>query len=252
MNLPVDISTSGVLFLGVTALIAGCARGFSGFGGALIFVPVASSIVGPKLAVPLLLIVDIVLTPGLIPKAWRHADRSNVGVMAAGAALGIPVGTYLLTHVDGTAIRWAIVGVVVVLLALLMSGWRYHGRPHVGLTAAVGMLSGLFSGAAQVGGPPVVAYWLGGAFTAQTVRSNIVLYFGISSVLSIASYLLAGLITRESVLLSLLIGPSFALGLFAGARLFTRANETVFRRICYSLIAGAAVVGMPVLDSVLR
>ena len=66
------------------AFVAGCARGFSGFGGALIFVPVASSLVGAKLAVPLLLIVDLVLTPGLIPKAWRNADRANVGVMALG------------------------------------------------------------------------------------------------------------------------------------------------------------------------
>lgn len=250
--LSVDFSPDGVLVLAATALVAGCARGFSGFGGALIFVPVASSVVGPKLAVPLLLIVDIVLTPGLIPKAWRNADRPNVVVMAVGAALGIPIGTYLLIHVDGTIIRWAIVGIVVVLLALLMSGWRYHGRPHSVLTAAVGLTSGLFSGAAQVGGPPVVAYWLGGAFTPQAVRANIVLYFAISSVLSTASYLVAGLLTWESLHLSLLIGPTFALGLFTGARLFTRANETVFRRICYGLIAGAAVIGMPALDGVLR
>lgn len=250
--LPADISAGGLLVLTVTALIAGLARGFSGFGGALIFVPVASSLVGPKLAVPLLLIVDIVLTPGLIPRAWRNADRPNVGVMAAGAAVGIPAGAYLLTHMDGTIIRWAIVGVVVVLLALLMSGWRYHGRPHASLTAAVGLTSGLFSGAAQVGGPPVVAYWLGGAIAPQTVRANIVLYFAISSVLSVTSYLVAGLISWESVWLSLLIGPAFALGLFTGAKLFNRTNETTFRRICYSLIASAAIIGLPVLDGILR
>jgi uncharacterized membrane protein YfcA len=250
--LSVDISPGGVLVLAVTALVAGCARGFSGFGGALIFVPIASAVVGPRLAVPLLLIVDLVLTPGLVPNAWRNADRPNVGMMAAGAALGVPLGTYLLGHMEGTTIRWAIVGIVVVLLALLMSGWRYHGRPHASLTAAVGMTSGLFSGAAQVGGPPVVAYWLGGNFTPQAVRANIVLYFAISSLLSIASYLVAGIITWETVQLSLMIGPTFAFGLFAGARLFSLANEIVFRRICYSLIAAAAVIGLPVLDGVLR
>jgi uncharacterized membrane protein YfcA len=247
-----DISARGVVVLVVTALVAGCARGFSGFGGALIFVPVASAVVGARLAVPLLLIVDLVLTPGLIPKAWRNADRPNVGVMAAGAAVGVPLGTYLLTQMEGATIRWAIVGIVAVLLSLLMSGWRYHGRPHASLTAAVGLTSGLFSGAAQVGGPPVVAYWLGGNFTPQTVRANIVLYFAISSVLSITSYLIAGILTWETVQLALLIGPTFALGLFTGARLFSRANEIVFRRICYGLIATAAIIGMPLLDGVLR
>jgi uncharacterized membrane protein YfcA len=251
-HLLIDLSTGGILFLLASALVAGCARGFSGFGGALIFVPLASSVVGPKLAVPLLLIVDIALTPGLVPRAWRNADRPNVGVMAAGAALGVPLGTWLLTHVDGAMIRWGIVGIVVALLALLMSGWRYHGRPNAGMTVAVGMTSGLFSGAAQVGGPPVVAYWLGGAFTPQVVRSNIVLYFAISSLLSITSYLIAGLLTWQSVQLSLMIGPAFALGLFAGSHLFSRANEATFRRICYSLIAAAAVIGLPALDGVLR
>lgn len=250
--LSVDVSAGGLLVLIVVALIAGCARGFSGFGGALIFVPIASAVVGPKLAVPLLLFVDVVLTPGLVPKAWRNADRQNVGTMAIGAVLGVPLGTYLLTHMEGTSIRWAIVGIVVVLLALLMSGWRYHGRPHVILTAAVGMTSGLFSGAAQVGGPPVVAYWLGGNFTPQAVRANIVLYFAISSLLSIASYMIAGILTWDTVKLSLIIGPTFALGLFSGARLFSLTNELVFRRICYSLIAGAAIIGLPVLDCVLR
>ncbi|ODT04571.1 MAG: hypothetical protein ABS58_15985 [Mesorhizobium sp. SCN 65-20] len=250
--LPVDLSTATILVLIVAAFVAGCARGFSGFGGALIFVPVASSLVGAKLAVPLLLIVDLVLTPGLIPNAWRNADRGNVGVMAIGAAVGVPAGTFLLTHVDGVVIRWAIVVIVVVLLALLMSGWRYQGRPHASMTATVGLTSGLFSGAAQVGGPPVVAYWLGGAFLPQTVRANIVLYFAISSVLSIASYLVAGLLTWETVGLSLTIGPTFALGLFIGARLFGRASEATFRRICYGLIAAAAIIGLPALDGVLR
>jgi uncharacterized membrane protein YfcA len=144
------------------------------------------------------------------------------------------------------------VAVVVVLLGLLMSGWRYHGRPNAPSTIAVGLTSGVFSGAAQVGGPPVVAYWLGGAFTPQMVRANIVLYFAISSVLSVASYLVSGLITLESIQLSLMIGPSFALGLFVGVHSFSRANEQTFRRICYSLIGAAAIIGLPALDGVLR
>lgn len=247
-----DFSYHQIAILALTALVAGCARGFSGFGGALIFVPIASSVVGPRLAVPLLLIVDLVLTPGLVPNAWRNADRRDVGMMVAGAIFGIPLGTWLLTHLDGITIRWAIVGIVVILLALLMSGWRFRGPPSGGITVAVGLTSGLFSGAAQVGGPPVVAYWLGGTATPQTVRANIVLYFAISSVLSVGSYLVARLITWESVQLSLLIGPTFALGLFSGARIFSRVSEPVFRRTCYGLIAGAAVLGLPVLDGILR
>ena len=96
---------------------------------------------------------------------------------ALGALVGVPTGVYLLTHLDPLTIRWAIIGICAALLALLLSGWRYHGRPKPPLTVGVGALSGLFSGASQVGGPPVIAYSLGGAIPANIVRANIVLYF---------------------------------------------------------------------------
>jgi hypothetical protein len=34
--------------------------------------------------------------------------------------------------------------------------------------------------------------------------------------------------------------------------LFGRASETLFRSICYVLIAAAAIIGLPALDGVLR
>ncbi len=162
-----DLSMSGhsegaVLFLLAVAFIAGLARGFSGFGAALIFMPLASSIIGPRSIAPLLLIIAAVAALGLLPRGWLLADRPSIGTMTLGALVGVPLGTYALTRMDPLALRWGIVALVVLLLGLLMSGWRYHGRPATPLTVGVGGLAGFFSGAAQVGGPPVVAYWLGG------------------------------------------------------------------------------------------
>jgi uncharacterized membrane protein YfcA len=247
-----DRSPRELLFLLSAAFIAGLARGFSGFGAALIFMPLASSVVGPKLAAPLLLIIDAVAVIGLIPDAWRRADRRNVGTMAIGAAVAVPLGAAVLAMADPLLVRWAIVLVVVALLALLASGWRYRDQPSTFLTIGVGAISGLFTGAAQIGGPPVVAYWLGGAIASAIVRANIVLYFAISTVLTGASYLVGGLITQPVIALSLSAGPLYGLGLYLGSRLFGRATETSFRRVSYGLIAAAAIVSLPVLDGVLR
>jgi hypothetical protein len=54
------------------------------------------------------------------------------------------------------------------------------------------------------------------------------------------------------VLFSLLVGPIYAVGIGCGALLFGRASETVFRGICYALIAAAVIFGLPILDGVLR
>jgi uncharacterized protein len=239
------VSSSALLAITALAFVAALARGFSGFGSALIFVPLASAVIGPRVAAPLLLIVDGILTIGFIPHAWRLADKREVGAMALGATAGVPIGTWLLTSIDPTVIRWAIVILAVLMLALLMSGWRYHGKPTSIMAVAVGGLAGISGGAAQIGGPPVVAYWLGGTGEAITVRANILLFFAISTVITVVAYLIAGLLTTFTVVLAVVAAPAYGLGLLVGSRLFGLASETMFRRACYALIAAAVVLGLP-------
>lgn len=248
MTFALDIPLSVIAPVLAVAFAAGLARGFSGFGAALVFVPIASALIGPKLAVPLLLVADLVAGAGMVPDAWHRASRPEVATMAIGALVGVPAGAWALTAVDPLTLRWAIVCLVVVLLLLIASGWRYAGTPKPPLTIGVGMVSGLFSGVAQVGGPPVVAYWLGSAIGHHNVRANIVLYFAISSVISGVSYLAGGLISLQVLWLSVLVTPIFGLGIWLGSRLFSRSDELFFRRVCYGLIALAAILGLPLWD----
>ena len=247
-----DHSGPTLLFLITSALTAGLARGFSGFGGALIFVPLASAAVGTRLAAPLLLVVDAVAAAGLIPGAWRHAAKREVATMAVGAAFGVPLGAWLLIKAEPLAVRWALAVMVAGLLPLLISGWRYDGQRTTSVTVGVGGLAGLMSGSVQIGGPPVVAFWLSSPMQADVVRANIVLYFAVSSVFSGVAYLAGGLITSSVLMLALLVGPTYGLGIYLGSRLFGVASETTFRRICFGLIGIAAVFSLPIFDNVLR
>ena len=78
------------------------------------------------------------------------------------------------------------------------------------------------------------------------------MFFGASDFFSVVSYSLTGLITLESILFSLVVGPIYAIGVWFGAQLFGRASEALFRAICYALIAAAVLIGLPALDGVLR
>ena len=246
-----DYAGTFALLLAIT-FAASLARGFSGFGAALIFIPLVSALLGPKIAVPLLLVTDGLMTAGMIPGAVRRADRRDVFTMALGAVVGVPTGTWLLTSLDPVVLRWCIVALAAAMLALLVSGWRYRGRPKPPLTVLVGLVSGFFSGAAQVGGPPVVAYWLGSTTAAATVRANIVLFFAITSVFGAIGYVWGGLITLHILSLAAVIAPVYGLGTWAGSRMFGLASDQTFRRICLAMIAFATVVSMPVLDNLLR
>jgi hypothetical protein len=175
--IPSDVNTSTAVAICAIAFVSGTARGFSGFGSALIFMPLASSMAAPRLVAALLLIIDFVAAAPLIPNAWKHADRKATAVMVSGALIGVPVGTYFLSRLDPVTTRWIISAFVVALLMLLLSGWRYRGKEHAALSVGVGAVSGFCSGLAQTGGPPIVGYWLGRPLPSVIARANILLFF---------------------------------------------------------------------------
>src|SRR5207237_7442743 len=197
--LPKDVSLSVAMALCAVAFVSGTARGFSGFGSALIFMPLASSLAAPRLVAALLLVIDFVAAAPLVPNAWKHADRKATAIMVAGALVGVPIGTWLLSRLDPVTTRWIISGFVVALLALLISGWRYRGEDHAAISIGVGGLSGFCSGLAQTGGPPIVGYWLGQPIASSIARANILLFFGASDFFCLVTFWLAGLMALYSV-----------------------------------------------------
>jgi uncharacterized protein len=241
-----DYSAPSLALVAGVAFAAGLARGFSGFGAALIFVPLAGAIIGPKQAAPVLALIDLVFAAHLIPDAWRRGDRRDVLIMLTGAFVGVPAGVAILRNFEPLTLRWMIAGMAAAMLLLIISGWRYHGKPHPSATIGVGAVSGLFSGIAQIGGPPVVSYWLGAGHEPRRLRANIILFFAANGVLSFTTYLAGGLLTGGVLKISIVAGPAYGVGTFLGTRMFGLASPATFRHASIVLIALAVVMSLPV------
>ena len=147
--MPSSLDHLSLITLALTVLVAGVAglaRGFSGFGAALIFMPAGSALVGPAVAAPVLLVADGVLSLGFLPRAWVLARRARRRADGLGAIIGVPLGAFILRHADPLLLRWVIAGLASSMLLLLLSGWRYHGTPRAPVTAVVGAVAGLSAG----------------------------------------------------------------------------------------------------------
>ncbi len=226
------------------AFVAGLVRGFSGFGAAMVLVPILAATFGPRLAVPVLTLLDLALTA---PIAWRLRRRCaprEVLPLMAGHALALPVGIMVLVTADPEALRRAM-GALVLAVALLMAlGWRRRTAPGSTATVAVGGAAGFLSGATGIGGPPVVLFWLSGQDGAPRVRANIFVFFTLTGTLALAGFAVAGLVTAEALRLALMLGPAYAAGLLLGGRVFGRADERLFRPAALLLIAAIGVVSL--------
>jgi len=234
------------------ALVAGTVRGFAGFGAGMIMIPFVSALYGPKIGASSILIADGILTIPYLIKSIRYCEPRTVAPVALGAVLMIPVGAMILTTVDPTPIRWALVPLIAGLLAITLSGWRYHGVPRVGVSLATGGFSGFLSGLIQLSGPPVIVLWMSGPFPPQTIRANIFVYFAVTSTVAVVVYAVGGVFSRDLIPVLVPMIPGYALGLLLGGRLFGKADAKLFRRVAVVLIALAVVVSLPVLDPYLR
>jgi uncharacterized membrane protein YfcA len=246
-HLPPPAALLGIAF---AALAGGLSRGFSGFGAALVFVPLAAAAVGPRAAIPVLALLETVSCLVFLPGAWAYAARREVAVMAAGAILAVPLGSMILAHADPVALRWGLTVLVLAAVGLLASGWRYRGPEKLPLTLGVGAAGGLMSGAAMLGGVPPAVWWLGRSATARVLRASMNLYFAILTAAIVTAFAWHGLFGMPALWLAAAAGPAYGIGLWVGAALFGMASETTFRRTAYGLILAAAVLGMPLWDPI--
>ena len=230
------------------ALVAGLARGFSGFGAGLIFMPLAAAALGMRLVAPLMLLLELLAIASLVRGAWPVAPKREVGLLCLGLALGTPLGIWVLATADALALRWGVAVVIILLLGLVMSGWRLRGVQGPAVPVAFGTVGGILAGIATISGPPAMAYLLGREMPKREMRAIFNLYLSAGDLFALAGCLAAGLVGWAVVGPLLVTGPLYGFGIWAGSRMFGLASELTFRRICYVLIAAAALLSLPIWD----
>lgn len=238
--------TTDTLFLALAALAAGFVRGFSGFGAAMVFVPLASAFVDPRTAVIMLWVMDNLVTLPLVVQGMKRCTWSEIRPLFLGAMLGAPAGVWLLANAPEDPLRWAIAIMVLTAVLVLASGYRRRKPMHRAGVAAVGAASGVGSGLAGLSGPPVIVFWVGSETAPAQLRMNTFAFFGLTGALAGVSHLVAQLFTVERVVLALMVAPAFAVAIYSGSALFGFASEKLFRAFSLILCAVAAVFVMPV------
>lgn len=238
-------STSGLIWLVGAVCIAGLVRGFAGFGSAMIIMPVATSVLSPVEAVIFLVAAELLGPLPNLPAAWREGAPRDVGRLMIGAVIALPLGIWCLSLVDPTAFGWLISGIVLVLLVLLITGWRYGGALTRRLTVATGGLGGFMTGFSGIPGPPVIMLYMASRLPIAVIRANFLLYLLAIDLVLFPVLWVTGLMVWPVFILGLLVGIPNVIANMIGARLFDPQAERLFRAVAYVVIAASAIIGLP-------
>lgn len=239
----------GLWLLILGAFLAGIVRGFAGFGTAMIYLPFAGLVLSPFAALTTLIVKDLIAPLMHVPRAVRDGQPRDLIWLMAGAFLFVPLGVLVLSLVEREVFRWSVSLVTFAMLAALITGLRYRGPITRGLSFGAGSLGGFLAGSVGLPGPPVILLYMASTLPAAAVRATLTLYLIVADVLMLAVLGWNGYIVGAALALGALMILPYLLGNWVGALLFRPDYEALYRRVAYAIIAGSALLGLPIWEA---
>jgi uncharacterized membrane protein YfcA len=220
-------------------LLGALAQSVSGIGFALVCGPLLVAALGPVDGVRLAVLLSLVLNVALLARLWRQVELARTLLLLVPAALATPAFVVLVRRLPERPAAALAGAVVLVGVALLSSGLRWHGARGQAGAVGAGVLAALTNVLAGVAGP-VLALWSANAeWEVRASRASLqACFLGLNCV---ALPALGPPEVPGRLLLGCLLG--LAAGALLGLPLARRVSDPVARRVTLALAAaGGAVV----------
>jgi uncharacterized membrane protein YfcA len=216
--------------------LASLLQSVSGFGFALIVMPLVTFIAGLQTAAPTVALTSLTVYSINLVRYRRAIDVREVLRLGIASALGVPLGIWVLTSVDETLAK-QVMGVILIayatyILARPTASWMPSRR----WVYPAGFLAGCLSGAYNTPGPPVILYGSLRQWPRDEFRAVLQAIFFVNGVLVVSSHLIAHRVSGEVLTLFLCAIPALIFGILVGSRLDRRVDRQRFRIIVTSLV----------------
>jgi uncharacterized membrane protein YfcA len=231
------------LFLFATfagALVAG----LSGFAFGLVAASIWLYILTPVQTATLIIAFGLIVQGYAVWKLRRALDWKKLRPFVLGAALGVPVGVFILTWANPAHIHVGVGAFLVLysLYALFRPAMAPVTAGGAAADAGIGFLNGVLGGITGLAGI-LVTIWCGLRGWPKEVQRTVFQPVAVATFLMSALWIGArGAITADTIRLFLIGLPALLAGTWLGFRLFGRLNEAAFRKIVLVLLLASGAV----------
>ncbi len=225
-----------IVFAGAVA--GGLVNGLTGFGTALTVLGIWLYAIPPTVAATLVILCSVMSQLQTLPMIWRTIRWEYVLAFVVPGLVGVPIGTYLLPHIDPRLFKIGI-GVFLVAYTSYVLMRRAQMKITWGGAAAdcvVGFAGGILGGIAGLSGVlPVV--WTDARGWTKEHRRGVVQIFNMAILsLALVSHAVSGFLTREVAVAAIVALPGTIGGAWLGALIYRRIADRSYSRVIMTLL----------------
>ena len=169
------------------------------FGGALVALPLLAFVIDIKVATPLLTLLSCAIAAMIVLRRWQDVQVNNAWRLIISACLGIPLGILFLGHTDGRALKTVLALTVIFFTLVSVLPFKRIRLTHLNYAFVFGLVSGVFGGAYNTSGPPIVLYGSLVNWDSERFRATIQSYSLFTNAFAVLGHYLAGNITHQVV-----------------------------------------------------
>lgn len=237
----VGLSTLTFALAALMTFGAAYIRGLTGFGMAIILVPLLGMIIRPDEAVVLAILLQLLIGPVGLPVILRESHKSSALLIAGLAMMTTPVGLFALAYTSPDVARIIIALIAIGAFILVMLTRKAVEQPGGLMTICVGALSGVLTGFAAMPGPPVIPYYLREAFPPMVARASMMLIFFATAIAGTLSAFFLGVLEARMMWLAAMLFIPMWIGNWLGSKAFGKVSPTVWRSFVALLLGAAGV-----------
>ncbi|MBW3167063.1 sulfite exporter TauE/SafE family protein [Qipengyuania flava] len=225
------------------ALGSAFVRGLTGFGMAILLVPILALALPPVESVLLANFLSLFIGLTEVRRLVRGAERSAWRVSLL-VVLFTPLGLLALAATSDDLARFLIAMIALSAFFAILLPRRAGTEPGHLATGGVGVLSGLMTGYAGMPGPPVVPYYVGRDIPRETAKASMMLIFTIASFAGLVSSAALGILAWRLPLVAAVLFPAVLIGNALGDRASGRIGDRLWRSAVGVILGGAALAAL--------
>lgn len=230
--------------LAVIAFLAGLVRGFTGFALSAFALAIAVLLLPPVELIPVLWWLEITASLMMLRSGWGDADFRLALTLAVGSMVGLFFGLGLTLTIDPDLSRRVALVILIVLAGLQLARVRLSFVNSTAGTVATGLIAGLVTGLAGVGGMVVALFVLAREARPRVMRATLVVYLLLGTSVSFFTHLWYGTMNVTSASRGIALVAPCLIGVWLGARAFTPRFEKWYKPVCLWLLIGLALVSL--------